>query len=60
MRPLALSRFLLHFLRGSLRGGIDVAWRALQFRMPITPVVIHRRLRMEQGSRARCWSARSV
>jgi multicomponent Na+:H+ antiporter subunit E len=48
-RPLALSRFLLHFLRGSLRGGIDVAWRALQFRMPITPVVIHRRLRMEQG-----------
>lgn len=48
-RPVALIRFLLHFLRGSLRGGIDVAWRVLRVRMPIEPVVIRRRLRIEQG-----------
>jgi multicomponent Na+:H+ antiporter subunit E len=48
-RPLELARFLLHFLRGSLRGGIDVAWRVLQLRMPIAPVLIRRRLEIEQG-----------
>ncbi|MBB5014381.1 Na+/H+ antiporter subunit E [Rehaibacterium terrae] len=36
-RPWRLPGFCLYFLRESLRGGIDVAWRALHPRLPIKP-----------------------
>lgn len=37
LRPLALVRFVPFFLYQSVRGGIDVAWRALHPALPIDP-----------------------
>ncbi|HEY2528351.1 MAG TPA: Na+/H+ antiporter subunit E [Xanthobacteraceae bacterium] len=36
-RPLALAQLALSFLRQSLGAGIDVAWRALDPRLPLRP-----------------------
>ncbi len=46
LRPLKLAGFILHFLRQSITAGIDVAWRALDPRLPLRPgfVVYHARL----------------
>jgi multicomponent Na+:H+ antiporter subunit E len=40
LRPLGVVRFLPYFLRQSLRGGLDVAFRAMRFRVDVTPTVI--------------------
>jgi len=42
-RPIALTRLTLAFLRQSIGAGIDVAWRALDPRLPLRPgFVIYR------------------
>ncbi len=42
----ALLRFIPFFLSHSLKGGIDVAWRALHPSLPIAPLVIDYPLRL--------------
>ena len=42
------------FLWHSLRGGIDVAWRALHPRMPIDPTLIEYRLRLQSVLQRAC------
>jgi multicomponent Na+:H+ antiporter subunit E len=45
-----LLQFLPFFLLTSLRGGADVAWRALHPRLPIEPVLLHYPLRLRNGT----------
>lgn len=49
-RATGLFGFVFFFLRESLRGGIDVAWRALHPHLPIAPVMFDYRLRLPAGS----------
>lgn len=49
LRPLGLARFAGFFLWQSLRGGIDVAARALNPRLPIAPAMVDYRLRLPEG-----------
>ncbi len=44
-----LVRFVPFFLVRSLKGGIDVAWRALHPSMPIAPVLFEYTLRISPG-----------
>jgi multicomponent Na+:H+ antiporter subunit E len=46
LRPVALTEFVLRFLYKSIVSGIDVAWRALDPRLPLRPgfVVYHTHL----------------
>ena len=48
-RPLRLAGFVLYFLAQSLRGGLDVAWRALHPALPIEPRLCEYPLRLEPG-----------
>lgn len=48
-RPLRLLRFLGYFLRESLRGGVDVASRALRPSLPIAPHLFEHRLTLPPG-----------
>lgn len=49
-RPSALPRFLLAFLAGSLRGGVDVSRRVLSPSLPIDPGLATFRLRLPEGA----------
>jgi multicomponent Na+:H+ antiporter subunit E len=48
-RPLRLGAFFLWFVQASLRGGIDVAWRAFLPRMPLQPGFIDYPLSLPAG-----------
>lgn len=46
VRPLAVIRFFVYFLRNSVVGGADVAFRVLQPRMPLSPGIVVCSLRL--------------
>lgn len=48
-RPLRLLRFFAWFMRESLRGGLDVARRALHPRLPIAPCLVEHRIELPAG-----------
>jgi len=48
--PLEVLRFALFFFSGSVRGGADVAYRALAPSLPISPVLIRYRMRLPSGA----------
>jgi multicomponent Na+:H+ antiporter subunit E len=48
-RPLALIRLALRFLRQSIGAGIDVAWRALDPRLPLRPGFVRYRSHLPPG-----------
>jgi len=50
IRPWMLPQFAAWFLWHSLRGGVDVAWRALQPQMPLHPDFLRYRLALPPGS----------
>jgi multicomponent Na+:H+ antiporter subunit E len=49
LRPVALARFVLRFLRGSIAAGLDVAWRALHPRLPLRPGFVVYRSHLAAG-----------
>ena len=49
LRPVALSRLLFRFFPQSVAAGIDVAWRALDPRMPLRPGFIVYQSRLPAG-----------
>ena len=51
LRSLALVSMSLHFLWQSLLAGADVAWRALDPRLPLRPGYVPCRLRLPAGPR---------
>lgn len=50
LRPLALLRLVLRFLRQSVVAGVDVAWRALDPRLPLQPGFVRYPLRFPPGT----------
>jgi multicomponent Na+:H+ antiporter subunit E len=48
-RPLRLFRFALFFIRTSVVGGLDVAWRAVQRRPALHPTWLRYRLSLPAG-----------
>jgi multicomponent Na+:H+ antiporter subunit E len=49
LRPVALSGFVLRFLRQSIVAGVDVALRALSLRLPLQPGFVIYRPRLAPG-----------
>ena len=54
LRPFALAQLLLRFLRQSVAAGIDVAWRALDPRLPLRPGFVAYQPQLPQGAGAKC------
>lgn len=52
LRPRGLVRFVAHFLSRSLSGGVDVARRALDPRLPLSPGLIEHTMRLRPGGPA--------
>lgn len=46
----ALARLALHFFRQSVVAGADVAWRALDPRLPLKPGFVHYPVRLSPGT----------
>ncbi|WP_417344507.1 Na+/H+ antiporter subunit E [Ferrimonas sp.] len=57
--PVGFARFVPHFIWYSLRGGVDVAWRAFHPRRPLAPTLIDFPLRLPSGM-ARVFMANTV
>lgn len=54
LSPRGIALLPPFFLWHSLRGGIDVAWRALHPRLPIEPALIEHRLRLQSVLQRAC------
>ncbi len=50
LRPVALARLVLRFLRQSIAAGFDVAWRALDPRLPLRPGFVAYPVRFPPGT----------
>jgi multicomponent Na+:H+ antiporter subunit E len=50
IRPLGLAVYVMRMLRQSVAAGVDVAWRALDLRLPLQPGFVHYRLRLAPGT----------
>jgi multicomponent Na+:H+ antiporter subunit E len=50
LRPGPFARLVLHFVSRSLRGGVDVALRALDPRVPLAPALLEYPLRLPSGA----------
>jgi multicomponent Na+:H+ antiporter subunit E len=50
LRPIALAGLVLRFLRQSVVAGVDVAWRALDPRLPVRPGLVVYSMRTAPGS----------
>ena len=50
VHPVALARLVLRFLRQSIVAGVDVAWRALDPRLPLRPGFVACRSRLAPGT----------
>jgi multicomponent Na+:H+ antiporter subunit E len=48
--PAGIARFVPFFLLASLRGGVDVAWRAVHPRLPIDPALVRHALGLPEGT----------
>jgi multicomponent Na+:H+ antiporter subunit E len=48
-RPIKLTKFVFRFFRQSITAGIDVAWRALDPRMPLQPGFVTCLTQMPEG-----------
>lgn len=53
LRAAGLLRFVLFFLLGSVRGGADVAFRALHWHLPIRPGLLRHPLSLPEGTARR-------
>ena len=51
VRPIKLAEFVLHFLRQSIAAGTDVAWRALDPRLPLRPGFVIYQARLPPGTK---------
>jgi multicomponent Na+:H+ antiporter subunit E len=51
LRPLKLIEFILHFLRQSIAAGTDVAWRALDPRLPLRPGFVVYQAQLPPGTK---------
>jgi len=49
LRPIALARLAIRFPYQSLVAGFDVAWRALDPRLPLRPGLVNYRSRLQAG-----------
>jgi len=56
-RPAALARLALRFLRQSVIAGVDVAWRALDPRLPVRPGFVVYPVRLAPGPARNAFSA---
>ncbi len=59
LRPLALARLVSRFLRQSIVGGVDVAWRALDPKLPLRPGFVSYPLRLPPGGARNAFCALS-
>ncbi len=57
LRPLRIARYLLHFLRQSIAAGLDVAWRALDPRLPIRPGLVVYQAHLPPGTKRNAFCA---
>lgn len=57
LRPIALGRLVLRFLCQSIAAGIDVAWRALDPRLPLRPGFVTYSTHLPPGSARNMFTA---